>query len=179
MRYRIWIFLPLIALVSACSSGFKTKEIIFYKPSDVNDGFPVAVDIIYPRDREERRALREFADDPGKYFQSDLYESVRKEELDIVDYTRRYQLKHKPDGQEDYVIIAENGKRDADVRSRGNRIPIFFASETTYPRLKKREYIAIEQGFMERVTSRSRRNSYARGYDRRDYSRRRESPARR
>lgn len=173
MRYRIWIFLPLVALVSACTSGFKTKEIIFYKPSDVNDGRSVAVDIIYPRDGQELRELREFSEDPGKYFQSDLYERVRKEVLDLDGHTTRYLLRNKPSGQQDYVIIAESGKRQADTRSRGNKIVIFIGSETTYPGLKKREYIAIEQGYMERLIDRSRRNSYARGYDRRDYSRRR------
>lgn len=153
-------------LLVACAAVFatgcaETREIYFYRGKDINGGRPIQVDIIYPQNEQEWNKLREIS--PADWFgSSDLFDKVAKEQFDVApctgsanDCNSVKRLEKKPKGQQWLVIIAELGKRpEGTAASPGQKQIITLEKKPDKP--KKREYIRINQGYIERLDKKPR-----------------------
>lgn len=148
--------------LTGCSRSLKTNEIEFYRVFGINKGLPVAVDIIYPRSsREREQILREVPD--GEWFTSDLYYNVVKDVGDVIPERRvtTVRLESKPRRQRSMIIIANYGKPGLpkDDTPQGYRLQRRLLIETDggYDKPRKREFILIHEGSMERLRRRPSR----------------------
>lgn len=155
--------LALLSLaLTGCSRSLKTGEIHFYRDMEVNQGLPVAVDIIYPRNWQEReQILRQVPD--GEWFTSDLYHGVIKDEANVIPERRvtTVLLDRKPRRQRSMIIIANYGKpsESTEDKPRGYKFQrrLLIETEGGYDKPRKKEYIWIHDGTMERLRRRPSR----------------------
>lgn len=148
--------------LTGCSRSLKTNEIEFYRDFGINKDLPIAVDIIYPRNsREREQILREVPD--GEWFSSDLYYTVVKDVGDIIPERRvtTVHLDAKPRRQRSMIIIANYGKpgEPREDTPRGYRLQrrLLIETEGGYGKPRKREFILIHDGTMERLRRRPSR----------------------
>jgi len=165
MKRHVCLLLALALTAAGCKSvPIKTREILFYRSDDLNDGRPCAVDIIYPRDYEQFQEItREIG--PEKWFKSDLYDRVYKDDPWLERKMTRARLDVKVPEDEYMVIFAEFSNPDPNP-PRGHRAYLVYEEEMQ-PKAKKTEYIWVHDGSLERLRKKPKRMRRDRDRDRR------------
>lgn len=159
------LFLLAVAAVvsTGCSRGIKTREINFYRYSEINEGQKIFVDIIYPRDLMEYDKIR--AMEPSDWFKltNTLRNEVWAESYEILpcrDGVRECRtvaslIKMRDLRDQQYLIVIANlGRAGSAIPPDSYRILAMKNDQERKPR--KREYVQIFQGYMERLNKKPR-----------------------
>ncbi|MCL5270121.1 MAG: hypothetical protein M1457_06135 [bacterium] len=137
-------------LGGCCRLPVCTREIYFYRTADLNQGRPVAIDIIYPKDAAEKNKI---VSEIGyqKWFTSELYDRVHKDKVWLDNAVIDKKLVNKQKADPYMIIFVEYGSTQA-APERG-REPFLVFEKATKPKGRKVEYIRVYNGSLQRLRS--------------------------
>lgn len=157
----LFLFGVTLLLTTGCSRNLKTREIQFWRDPSVGSGLPIAVDVVYPVSIEQREELlRDFKKDTSEaWFHSRVRDTVQKDKEDIQPEAPGQRVSVKPKTPKDLgiLIFAEFGQRPQEGSGaivKPNHKAVIQFNKLTEPQPRKREYIRIGPGYMERLKNR-------------------------